>query len=132
MVRRRALIGLLLLAVGLTLAWSGRLVGQPVLCPLRRFTGLPCASCGLTRAFSALARGHVRAALAHHLACLPLAAAVGLLAGLWLAEAVTGRPWLGPAWRRWGTVAVWTTLAAVLLGWGANLAAWAGHPLLGP
>ena len=34
------------------------------LCPLRRFLGIPCPTCGTTRAVAALFRGNVREALA--------------------------------------------------------------------
>ena len=34
------------------------------LCPLRRFLGIPCPTCGTTRAVAALLRGNVREALA--------------------------------------------------------------------
>lgn len=34
------------------------------LCPLRRFLGIPCPTCGTTRAIAALFRGSVREALA--------------------------------------------------------------------
>jgi hypothetical protein len=37
-----------------------------VLCPLRAVTGIPCPSCGLTRALAHLERGHLAAALKFH------------------------------------------------------------------
>ncbi len=37
-----------------------------VLCPLRAVTGIPCPSCGLTRALAHLERGHWAEALAFH------------------------------------------------------------------
>jgi hypothetical protein len=39
----------------------------PVLCPTRSVTGIPCPSCGMTRAFCAMARGDVSTAAGHHL-----------------------------------------------------------------
>ncbi len=35
----------------------------PIVCVFRLTTGLPCAGCGLTRAFLALSHGHLQAAL---------------------------------------------------------------------
>jgi hypothetical protein len=37
-----------------------------VLCPLRAVTGIPCPSCGLTRALAHLERGHLAQALKFH------------------------------------------------------------------
>lgn len=37
-----------------------------VLCPLRAVTGIPCPSCGLTRALAQLERGHLAQALKFH------------------------------------------------------------------
>jgi hypothetical protein len=39
---------------------------SPVLCPLRAVTGIPCPSCGLTRALAHLERGHLAEALKFH------------------------------------------------------------------
>ena len=44
-------------------AIGARLLGV-TLCPLRRFLGIPCPTCGTTRAVAALFRGNVREALA--------------------------------------------------------------------
>ncbi len=38
----------------------------PVLCPLRRFTGIPCPLCGMTHSFVLTAGGHLRDAFAAH------------------------------------------------------------------
>ena len=45
------------------IAIGARLLGV-TLCPLRRFLGIPCPTCGTTRAIAALFRGSVREALA--------------------------------------------------------------------
>jgi hypothetical protein len=45
------------------------------------------------------------------------------------AELVMDRDLLGPLWRRWGSTAIWLTLAIILMGWGINLAAYFGHPV---
>ncbi|MCM1983803.1 DUF2752 domain-containing protein [Lyngbya confervoides] len=36
-------------------------------CPLRHFTGIPCPSCGMTRAFLAMAQGNWQQAMEFHL-----------------------------------------------------------------
>jgi hypothetical protein len=58
--------------------------GGFTICMLRRLLDLPCPGCGMTRAFAALARGDLRAALGFH----PWAPVV-------VAEA-------GTAWLLWG------------------------------
>jgi hypothetical protein len=50
----------------------------PYRCPFKAFTGLPCASCGMTHAFVLLAHGAVRSAFASS----PLGALVAL--GAWV------------------------------------------------
>lgn len=37
-----------------------------IMCPFRRMTGLPCMTCGLTRAFHAISVGNMREAVAYH------------------------------------------------------------------
>ena len=68
-------------------------------CPLKELTGIPCPTCGTTRALIALAKGGVLAASRLQ----PLATAgvgLGLLASVWLAAGgrLTGRahPFLRP------------------------------------
>ncbi len=36
-------------------------------CPIRHLTGIPCPTCGMTRAFMALARGNLNEAVTYHL-----------------------------------------------------------------
>jgi len=52
-------------------------------CPLRRFAGLPCPSCGLTRAFAHLAKGEWSAALRDHPLAPLLAAEAALAWAAW-------------------------------------------------
>src|ERR1039458_4282647 len=107
MVRLRAVstvFGVILIAVGLRLGLAQHL---PTICPLRRFTGIPCASCGLTRAAVALCHGQLAAASAQNLAAIPLT--VVFLAWLILLawEATTQRRIVGPLWKRYAGVLTW-------------------------
>jgi hypothetical protein len=52
-------------------------------CPLRRFAGLPCPACGLTRAFAHLAKGEWSAAVRDHPLAPVLAAELGLAWAAW-------------------------------------------------
>lgn len=64
----------------------------PVFCPLALVTGIPCAGCGLTRAFCFAAHGRFREAFGYH-ALWPLI--LGYVVFLWIfqmATAVRGRP----------------------------------------
>lgn len=95
-----------LVAVGCAMVWSLAIgIGQyavrgPVICPLRGFTGLPCPSCGLTRAFAALVRGDLWTAVGWNALCLPLALLLFLAPLVALYELAAGRaasfyrPWL--------------------------------------
>jgi hypothetical protein len=66
-----------------------------VRCPARVLLGVPCATCGMTRAFAALARGDVAAAVGVSPAGALLAA------GAWaFAAAAALRPALGFGWPR--------------------------------
>ena len=88
-------------------------------CFFRHYTGIPCAGCGLTRAFAALARGDLAAAMTlHPLApLLLLEAVVGWLAWGWLLIRRRGFPSWAPVNR------VLTADAALLLVvWGVRLA----------
>lgn len=51
-----------------------------LICPFRHITGIPCFTCGGTRAVLALARGDVRAAFVWN----PLVAASAIAAAMWL------------------------------------------------
>jgi uncharacterized membrane protein YhaH (DUF805 family) len=90
------------------------------LCFLRRTTGLPCLSCGMTRSFYALGRGAVAEAFREH----PLGPLVFLLLAVVLVRsagiAVTGRRWMDRAAR----VLVWSlavVAAAALVAWAVRL-----------
>lgn len=121
MVRRRALLALgtvLMVGVGLRLGLAQYL---PITCPLRRLTGIPCASCGLTRAAAALCQGQWAVASAHNLAAIPLALLVvaGLLLLSW--EAITQRPILRPLLARYAAALTWSAVALLSVAWLVNL-----------
>jgi hypothetical protein len=92
------------------------LLGLPFVCPVRALAGIPCATCGMTHAFVALAHGDLGAALA----ASPLGAA--LAAGAWtyaLLDAVrvaAGVPWPAPSPRA-ARAAALALLAAVVVNW---------------
>jgi hypothetical protein len=65
--------------------------GGPVLCPLHGLIGLPCPSCGLTRAFCRLARMDVWGALSFHAFSLPLFALFMLTPGICAYEVIRRR-----------------------------------------
>lgn len=69
-----------------------------VLCPLRRFTGIPCPGCGSTSVFMDLGAGHVGAAIAAN----PVAVLVGL--GLLFAPLGGGAWWWRQPARRQNTI----------------------------
>jgi len=92
------------------------------LCLLHRLTGMPCLTCGLTRAVCLLARGEWRASLSMHPAG-GLAFVALTVACVWLlAEAAAGRD-LGAGLRtRLLTLALGAGGALSVVTWGARLA----------
>jgi hypothetical protein len=121
MVRLRALllIASAILAAGAFRA--GLAQHLPIICPLRRLTGIPCASCGLTRAAAALCHGQVAAAETFNLAAIPLSLIAVLVLVLIVWEAVTQRPIIRPAWARCSGVLTWLGVALMLSAWLVNL-----------
>ena len=75
-----------------------------VLCPLRRFTGVPCPGCGSTSVFMDLGSGHVGAAIAAN----PVTVLVGL--GLLFAPLGGGAWWWRQTSRRQNAI-IWTAAA---------------------
>ena len=80
-----------------------------VLCPIRRFAGIPCPGCGSTRAAMLLLRGEFAAAAAMN----PLAVALFALAPAW---------WLLFRRRKWSRGARVAFLAIAVLAVAANWA----------
>ncbi len=102
-------------------AWTPA-ASDPVVCLFRRTLELPCPGCGLTRAFSHLARGDLYAAVKLHPAApLLLAealAAWGLLGLLAQSRAASWRGVLG----RWSGRCLLGTAVALLALWLGRLA----------
>jgi hypothetical protein len=85
--------------------------GAPA-CPFRAFTGVPCATCGGTRALLALARFDAFAALSWN-PLVTLGAAVFLLGGgVALVRALRGQGISDPAPPRWAGAAAAAAIAA--------------------
>lgn len=87
-------------------------------CLWRKFCGIPCPSCGVTRSLAAWTHLDLAAAFRFHplcfLACLGLVA----WAGLSLVDRWTGRPWTQALLRRGQAWPIWPILGALaLLNW---------------
>lgn len=65
-------------------ALGGMATSGPVLCLFRLVSGVPCAGCGMTRAFVAIAHGELPAAIVYN----PLSPAAWLWMGVWWLMAV--------------------------------------------
>jgi hypothetical protein len=85
-------------------------------CPFRAVTGLPCATCGMTHAFVALAQGQLADALAASPAGALLAAAAWIYAPLALGRAALGLPWPVLPPRAWRAMAA-SGAGAIALSW---------------
>lgn len=92
-------------------------VEVPGLCWWRRWTGLDCPGCGLTRCFVSLAHGHPAAAMGYH----PLGVVLFVLVvaqlpyrGIQLARLARGRaPWSHPLLKG----GLWLLFAALVVQW---------------
>jgi len=93
------------------------LLGLGYTCPFKAATGIPCATCGMTRAFVHLAHGDAARALSASPLGTLAAALAWAFALVALLRMAAGRPWprLGPGAAR----------AAALAGAAALLANWA-------
>jgi hypothetical protein len=84
-------------------------------------TGIPCASCGLTRAAVALCHGQLAEASARNLAAIPLVLALAVVLVLLAWEAITQRAILRPVWVRCSEMLSWSAVALMLAAWIVNL-----------
>ena len=107
-------LGLGAMALGLWLA--GRLAPLAGLlpgCAFKRWTGVACATCGLTRGTLALGQGHWREAL-HWYPALVLGAALAPVGLLWdLRRAWRGDPYPSLPEGRWARLAAWLLLVGI-------------------
>lgn len=79
-------------------AYGGIATAGPTTCPLRLALGVPCSTCGMTRAFAAMLHGDFAYALEANLGA-PLAFAVVLVHGFaYAAQLATGRSWVSAFW----------------------------------
>ncbi|GBC84931.1 hypothetical protein HRbin11_01368 [bacterium HR11] len=102
---------------GATYALWGRVPVPLPVCLLYTLTGIPCATCGTTRAFQALARGHLLEALRYQpLIMLTVAVSTAATLADLVAWWATGRQWLPTALRRL-RVSAWTVVALFLINW---------------
>ena len=99
----------------------------PVVCPLRRWTGVPCATCGMTRAAACLVRGDLAGAFGYNLAAIPVALFALAVWGMVLWEALGRSPVWPGFWRRWGTWLTWLAVPLLAAAWIVNLVKLAGH-----
>lgn len=98
--------------------------GWGIPCLFHAITGLPCPSCGMTRAFLALSHGRFREALDLHLASPGIYLAAWIVLGLSTIQLLCGRNLLIPAWRRLKGLLVPLTLILMALAWMFNLRHW--------
>jgi len=71
----------------------------PIVCPFRLMTGLPCPTCGLTRAFCFLAHGRIADSLQCHWLGAPLFLFALVCFGVSVWDLVSERDVVGEWWR---------------------------------
>lgn len=86
-------------------------------CLFHALTGLPCASCGMTRAFLDLGHGRILSALQHNLASPLVYLGAWLLMGCAALQVYQGREQIRPCWDRVKPLALPLLLAILGLGW---------------
>jgi hypothetical protein len=112
-----------LTGLGVATVIAARFGVLPLVCPFRALTGLPCLTCGASRAFVALVSGDLAASLRLHPLVAPAVAAAAGYVPYALAAAHLGTPRLRVLtsekerrWMRTGVVAlalaVWAYLIA--------------------
>jgi hypothetical protein len=87
----------------------------PILCPFRRFSGLPCPGCGLTRSWVSFAHGDVSAAFDYHAFGPLLFVTVVVALGVKAFTLITGRQLSPPTVRVLKLAAA--CVVAIWLGW---------------
>jgi len=104
----------------------------PVVCLLRGLVGIPCPSCGLTRAFCALAHGELREALRYH-ALSPLLFGAVVATPFVAAYEVMTRRFVSKQWV-YSSKLAWVLAALFLIhhvarsaGWMTDFALFEGH-----
>ncbi len=114
-------LSLALLPLVGAVAYARGLPHIPWACPLRSLTGVPCPTCGMTRAFVALASGDLAGAVQHHAFAPVLAVGFGFIAGHWLQELRQNRRLPLPK----GSLALgWSLLTANVVYYGLRLQGW--------
>ena len=95
--------------------------GSTSICLLKRTTGIPCMTCGMTRSFCAISRGKFAEAVDFHPLGPVLYAVFAVVMLRAAAMAVFGRTWLARAAR----VLIWSIpvlIAATIVVWAVRLA----------
>ena len=111
-----------LVAAGLARYFPEAGHGDIVFCVFRRFTGLACPGCGLSRAFVALARGDLAAAVLFHPLAPLLAVEATVAWAVWGIRAwALNRGAVRASSVRWERLA-WAHGAALLLLWAGRAA----------
>lgn len=102
-------IGWVLLVIGLLALerWTGI---QTTACLFKRATGVPCPTCGSTRAMEALLGGHIGAAISLNPLVTCLAFLTPIAIGLWIAASRRGH---GASHRVRPTAATWNAVVAI-------------------
>lgn len=132
-VRARAIAaGAAVLVLVVSYAYAPYVHDGPIVCLLRGLVGIPCPSCGLTRAFCALSHFELREALRYHaLSPLPFAAVVAtpFVAAYEVAtHRPVSRPWLYSSKLAWVLAALFLVHHVVrTAGWMSDFTLLEGH-----
>lgn len=86
-------------------------------CLFHAVTGIPCASCGMTRAFLELGHGNLRAALQYNLASPLVYASAWALLGAASLQVLQDQERITVLWRRVKTVALPLIISLLAIGW---------------
>lgn len=108
-----SLVALVLGGLGYRLLAEGLLALPP--CPFKVFTGLPCATCGLTRWAQALGRSDWAGAFHWHPVATLLVVLLPVALGWDLRRAWRGQPWPGLPDSDWARGAAWALILGTWL-----------------